>query len=68
MSKRDYLNDMSEYINLLERAGITYTRQQWYDIIDNEMKDNGLETNGIEIGWILDKLDLDGYVIFESND
>ena len=62
MKKRDYQNNMRKYIDSLESYGTIATADRWRSWIKEDAKDLGFEINSIQINWIIEVLEDEGYV------
>lgn len=66
MNKRDYQNFMREYIDSLEASDTIATVDQWRAWIREEATEKSEEMTDEEIGWIIEVLENEGYVVGEK--
>ena len=61
MGYAEFMNEMDEYIATLKQ-GEVLTETEWISWIKGEAKDHDEELTDEQIGWIVEKLEEDGYV------
>jgi len=61
MRRSEFMWRFDEYIATLKQ-GDALTKAEWLDWIKGEMKDHEEEITDEQIGWIIEKLEEDGYV------
>ena len=61
MGYSEFMSEMDEYIATLKQ-GEALTETEWISWIKGEAKDHDEELTDEQIGWIVEKLDEDGFV------